>query len=355
MASRSSPASRLCRPALLERHAPRLHVGASELENAGVLDGQATQVARGGSRALAGQTGPDDRSGIAQMKQRTPFNRLSLLCPWGHAQEYWAQLAMSAECYSPPLVEPTASSDSKSCDVYVATLPSLRDRHLHVLDAPEQERRGTYRTVDDRDRFVLGAVLVRAVASRELQRDPRHIVVDRACHRCDKPHGRPQLSAADLDVSVSHSGDFVAVAVTRAGPVGVDIEQLRTLDYTIVLADVCTSEEQRFVATQEDFYTYWTRKEAFLKATGDGLLRPMRDIAVTPPDSAPAVLAVEGCSPPLSQMFDVPRIDGYAGAIVVLSSAPIRCTTTDATALLEDLAQGLPPAHVAPRPSAIPT
>jgi len=64
------------------------------------------------------------------------------------------------------------------------------------------------------------------VAGRATGDDPAAIVVDRTCHTCGEPHGRPRLPGTRLEASISHSGDIVAVALAEAGPVGVDIEQL---------------------------------------------------------------------------------------------------------------------------------
>jgi hypothetical protein len=55
------------------------------------------------------------------------------------------------------------------------------------------------------------------------------VVVDRSCPSCGRHHGRPHLPGTGLDVSISHSGATVAVAVSNAGPVGVDA-QLRDLN-----------------------------------------------------------------------------------------------------------------------------
>jgi len=85
--------------------------------------------------------------------------------------------------------------------------------------------------------------------------------------------------------------------------------------------------------TAEDFFTHWVRKEAILKATGDGLLREMTDVMVTPPHSPPSLLSVvNGRTPPCSMVAI--EVDGYMGAVAVLSSHRIKFTIIDGSSLL---------------------
>ena len=221
-----------------------------------------------------------------------------------------------------------------SCDVYFANLSALRPRHSRLLDDIERRRAESYRHVEDRDRFVLGAVLLRIVASRAIGGTPGEVAVDRTCGRCGKPHGKPRLIGAPLEASIAHSGGIVAVAASVDGPVGIDVEARRPFDYRAVLSDVCADDEDDFVDSLDDFYAYWTRKEAFLKATGEGLLRPMRDVGVTPPDLSPAVVRVGTDAPPAAQLVELWPEDGYACAVAVLTSLPLGCTSHGANDLL---------------------
>ena len=158
-----------------------------------------------------------------------------------------------------------------------------------MLDSHETDRRERFHIAGDRDRFTLAAVLLRAVVGRATGVGASTVVVDRNCDRCSRPHGRPRLPLAGLETSVSHSGDVVLVAITAAGRVGVDVEFVETRSHADMLPSVCTKAEQAFVKTPEDFYAYWTRKEAILKATGEGLHRDMTDVVVAPPASPPAL------------------------------------------------------------------
>jgi len=225
---------------------------------------------------------------------------------------------------------------TRTCQVYFARRWNLERRHIAVLDGVETERRARYRFEADRDRFTLAAVLLRAVAGRASGVDPSAVVIDRTCDWCGKPHGRPALPRTGLQASISHSGDVAAVAITAAGPVGVDIEFIGTRGFAELLDSVCTQLERESVRTPTDFFTFWARKEAVVKATGEGLNRALTDIVVTPPDSAPALLSFDGAHQLQCRMCDVP-VDGYAGAAAVLTADPVSFAVLDAATLLGEL------------------
>ena len=122
--------------------------------------------------------------------------------------------------------------------------------------------------------------------------------------------GKPSLAEpADVDLAfnLSHSHGVVALAVARTRDLGLDVEAVRPLPAAARLA-------QRFLAPAERdavmrrrdadrtraFLTVWTRKEAWLKATGRGLSVHLSAVEVEPdPDRRPVVLALpEGCGDP---------------------------------------------------------
>lgn len=218
------------------------------------------------------------------------------------------------------------------CRVYQARLRDLRKQHLALLDSTELERRSQFTVKDDRDRFTLGAVLLRVAAASLAGGDASATPVTRTCDQCGREHGRPRLPGSNLHASVSHSSDLVVVALTAAGPVGVDVELIAHPPSRRLLSLVCTPEEQAFVLTAKDFFTHWVRKEAILKATGDGLRRSMTDVMVTPPDSPPCLLSIMGGPAPRCSMTTL-NVDGYTGAVAVLTPHRIRFTVIDVSLL----------------------
>lgn len=220
------------------------------------------------------------------------------------------------------------------CEIYLARRPDLRPEHGRLLDAAEQARSARFRQPADQARFVLGAALLRLAAGRQLGVPAASVRVDRSCGRCGAQHGRPVLAGSAVQASVSHSGDRVAVALTSAGPVGIDVEATTALDHRPLLELVCTAAEATHVRCPDDFYSYWTRKEAVLKATGEGLRRPMTDLTVSPPADHPALITLAGHRAGDWQLADVPAGPGYRAAAAVLTSGRVEFARADTTSLL---------------------
>lgn len=202
---------------------------------------------------------------------------------------------------------------------------------LDLLDEAERARRAALRQPADQARFTLAANLLRMAASRVLGVPPEQLQVDRTCPDCGRPHGKPRLTGQPVELSVSHSGDRVAVAVTTAGPVGVDVEQVGSVDFANLAGHVLAPGETATSAS--DFYVYWTRKESVLKATGDGLRVAMTDIEVSPPNAAPALLRYADRAGLTATMADLSPGAGYHAAVTVLGSLA-RVREHDAAELL---------------------
>jgi 4'-phosphopantetheinyl transferase len=117
--------------------------------------------------------------------------------------------------------------------------------------------------------------------------------------------GKPELpadrNAESLHFSVAHSGGAAVIGVTRRRPVGVDVECVRPVANLAALVRTCfaAEEQSEFWRLPEwirsrALYTGWTRKEAFVKARGEGLSRPLGSFAMTiAPDVAPRLLRVD--------------------------------------------------------------
>jgi 4'-phosphopantetheinyl transferase len=221
-----------------------------------------------------------------------------------------------------------------------------------LLDYAEQERWAAYRRDADRERFLVGCGLAKTVIAARTGQRPAEVSFDRTCRQCGKPHGKPAVRGGDLEFSVAHSGDLVAVAVAAA-PVGVDVEQLEGRPRELGHGDPATlarvvfaAEEQAALAAvpasgqARAFLVAWTRKEAVTKAKGDGLRVPLGTVVVAPDAAAPRLVAWPYPQDPRSvSLHDLDTEPGYVAALAVLG----RCETVragDGSALLTGLEAG---------------
>jgi 4'-phosphopantetheinyl transferase len=147
--------------------------------------------------------------------------------------------------------------------------------------------------------------------------------------------GKPVLAAnqcdPELHFNLSHSNRLAVIAVTNSGPVGVDVEYIKAIrDWPGVASRFFSTHEQKQLASvaadqqQRAFYDCWTRKEAVIKATGEGLSASLDsfDVSLTP-GAQPEVLADRRDNDKRWQMYRFEPEPGYVGAIAVHSSLAI--------------------------------
>ncbi|WP_344650846.1 4'-phosphopantetheinyl transferase family protein [Cryptosporangium japonicum] len=203
-----------------------------------------------------------------------------------------------------------------------------------LLDPLEQGRRAAYRRDADRARFTVAAGLLRVLSGAHLGIAPTRVAITRWCPDCDRPHGRPALPVAGWECSVSHSGDRVAVAIGRTGPLGVDVEEASARENAGLREIVLAADERG-----DDFVTYWVRKEAVLKATGEGLRVALTEVVVTAPDAPPALLGAHRADlPARTTLRSLTPGDGYRACLAALDTPSVTVTELDATALLAEAA-----------------
>lgn len=225
------------------------------------------------------------------------------------------------------------------CDIYVADLASETDADLALLDPVELARRETYMYAGDRSRFTLGVALSRRAAGVRLGMAAERLRIDRRCVRCGEPHGRPLLPGTGLHLSVSHSAELVVVAVTAAGPVGIDVElidhgrewpteQVASMRLAVhepgsQVPPMGPAASASQVTTTDRLYRTWCRKESVVKATGEGMRVPFDEVVVSAPDARPELLEYRGRTLG-AQLTDLKLRAGYAAALTVLADAPVK-------------------------------
>jgi 4'-phosphopantetheinyl transferase len=204
-----------------------------------------------------------------------------------------------------------------------------------LVDDGVRARIGTLRQEADRRRHATGAVLSDLLVRAHGGPGARVVRARDAA---------PVVEGAELYVSVAHGGDWVAVAVTAVAPIGVDVEPLaRPADVDGLAPSVLAPAERDIlalidgdVARQRAFLTWWTRKEAVLKATGDGLRVDPREVVLSGPDAPPRVVGF-AARPELragSALADLAPDAAHVGAVAVLAPEPVTLAVLDGAALL---------------------
>lgn len=194
-----------------------------------------------------------------------------------------------------------------------------------IISSDERERAERFHFERDRKRFVAARVYLRRILGTSLGVEPQRVSFQYG------PFGKPALGGefkdSSLRFNVSHSHGCAVYAVTHGREVGVDLEFIRPLDDLSTLADRNFSVEEnnglRSLPAQDrlsGFFDCWTRKEAFLKATGDGLSFPSEkfDVSLIPgPGRRP--LKVRGIAAEENNwtLISLEPDPAYAAALVV--------------------------------------
>lgn len=159
-----------------------------------------------------------------------------------------------------------------------------------VLAADERERAARFRFDHLRHSFVLAHGALRILLGRYLNTSPAGIQFKYG------PKGKPALAlSGSIDFNASHSGGLAVFAFTRGCEIGVDLEQIHPMEDMQNIADrfFCPEEAAELMSfgvnqREHAFFLCWTRKEAYIKAIGDGLSAPLNDFRVTMQPTQPA-------------------------------------------------------------------
>jgi 4'-phosphopantetheinyl transferase len=199
-----------------------------------------------------------------------------------------------------------------------------------LLDADERVRAERFAFERVRRQFIVGRGMLRRVLARYLDVDPRDV----RFHYGN--HGKPRLPESGVAFNLTHSEGRALLGVTGAGEVGVDLECVRRMtDLEGIARRFFAPGEVAALTTLEEslrelaFFHCWTRKEAFIKALGDGLSYPLDQFAVTLHPAEPARLLWVHGEPDAHERWQFTHLDpwpGYVGCVAL--AAPgwrLRC------------------------------
>jgi 4'-phosphopantetheinyl transferase len=171
--------------------------------------------------------------------------------------------------------------------------PDQQDQHdlrraWELLDGEERSHADGLRAARDRQTYIVAHALLRAVLARETGRDAADVRFART------PQGRPELAgdvprgSPAVRFNLSHTRGLVGCAVTTAGDVGFDVEEVRSPAPLEVAPRVFSPEElarlRALPAEQQAdrFYALWTLKESYIKGRGLGLALDLGSFTVDP-------------------------------------------------------------------------
>jgi len=203
--------------------------------------------------------------------------------------------------------------------------PSSADDDTSDLSSDEIGRSKRFLFDEDRVHFIRCHLALRDVLAGYLAISASEIRF--VCSTTGKPQIAAEQNSRALSFNLSHSAGMALIAVGGKRPLGIDIEKIRYDVDTFSLAE-------RFFSPREcaglralpelirvrAFFACWTRKEAFVKATGEGLSFPLDDFSVTThPDLSPEVEEIRGNMGAHEQwlLADVHVGNGYRAALAV--------------------------------------
>jgi 4'-phosphopantetheinyl transferase len=223
----------------------------------------------------------------------------------------------------PPAELPWPHDDVHVWRATLALPATAADRLKQCLSPEERDRMGRFHFEQDRRRHLVGRGLLRTLLGRYLNLAPQDLRFAIAAA------GKPHLASGQgqLQFNVSHSGEYVLIAIADGRAVGIDVEQVHDdFDVDEVAVHFFSANEQHDLETFtgrakiEAFYNCWTRKEAYLKAQGAGLSFPLDQFDVSLRPGEPARLIATRPDPAEAtrwQLSGLDVADGYKAALVV--------------------------------------
>lgn len=197
----------------------------------------------------------------------------------------------------------------------------------NLLASDELGRADRFRFDRDRDQYTIARGLLRMIIAAYLGIAPREAIFQYS------PNGKPALEKSPapgrLHFNVAHSGEVILLAFAWNRQIGIDVEKIRADVEVDDLAERYFSAYERkrlrsFAADhrQTAFFECWARKEALIKATGDGLSVPLQSFDVFSPHDRPLqLLRTETCASPSWWIDSLSVAPGYAAALAVEETA----------------------------------
>ncbi|KAB8144517.1 4'-phosphopantetheinyl transferase superfamily protein [Chloroflexia bacterium SDU3-3] len=230
----------------------------------------------------------------------------------------------------------------------ISATDALREREAHVwqigleqppeavtllrrlLSPDELERADRFHFPDDRRAFAVCRGVARRILGRELGVPAHELRFTYSAY--GKPDIAPEQNPRGLRFNISHSGGVALCALAYGRRLGVDIERVREdLDYLPLSARFFAPDEHAALLAlpgalrRRAFFACWTRKEAYIKARGEGLSFPLESFSVSLGSQARLLrTGVRQEAPATWRMAQVPAAPDFMGALAVeVAGAPL--------------------------------
>ena len=191
--------------------------------------------------------------------------------------------------------------------------------YWRVLDEAEQTQARKFKNAPLHKRYVEVHGRLRNVLAKTLNQPPDNIRIKKA------EHGKPYLADyPELAFNLSHSADRLMIGVGWNCQLGVDIEFCKQRINLSGLVGKCFAEEEvaywaKLPETQKnrEFYRFWTRKEAFVKATGHGIALGLNHCVINPENPTEFIRVPDLCGEASAwHVLDIDLGEGICSALV---------------------------------------
>jgi 4'-phosphopantetheinyl transferase len=200
-----------------------------------------------------------------------------------------------ADFLVPPAQLLLSSSEIHVWRVPLTALPDVIERLRVWLSSSELARAARFYHERDRSHFIVGRAALRSILARYLDINPADVTFDYG------PQGKPALAGGHpsgrspgIEFNLAHSHGLALCAIATRKRIGIDLEHIRPMpDATQIAARFFSASEQTALeqipeeSRGDAFFRCWTRKEAFIKAVGQGLSMPLDsfDVSLDPDDA----------------------------------------------------------------------
>jgi 4'-phosphopantetheinyl transferase len=234
-----------------------------------------------------------------------------------------AVVSLDSSWFAAPERLSLGSSDVHVWRVSLDESPSELAHFQNTLDDDERSRADRFYFSRDRERFIVARGVLRALLGRYLDRSPESLSFSYSTH--GKPALASEYGKDAIRFNLSHSQGTALYAVTRGRELGVDLEFIRGDLEAEQIADRFFSQRE-IVALRAlppalrkyAFFLCWTRKEAYIKARGEGLSMPLDQFDVSLIPGEPAALLSTQPDPNEALSWSLRNLtpaSGYAAAL----------------------------------------